>query len=273
MSSELIIPSQNIVCMIITCFVAFATPVGLAVYFRKKLKAAVMPFLIGCGMFVLFALILESLMHQLVLNGSGAFGETIKNNIWLYGVYGGMAAGIFDETGRLVGMKFLMKNKLTPQNALMYGAGHGGIEAMILVGVTYLSNIVLAFVINAGMMESVLGDTATQRGVMDSLATLATTSSWLFLLGGAERLIAITLQIALSIFVYIAVTQKGKWYMFLIAILIHAGVDFIAVVAMKKISVYAVELIILICTLVVAFIARKLYLKLKAQTVVEETLI
>jgi len=166
-----------------------------------------------------------------------------------------------------------MKNKLTPQNALMYGAGHGGIEAMILVGVTYLSNIVLAFVINAGMIESVLGETASQSGVMDSLTTLVTTSSWLFLLGGAERIIAIILQISLSIFVYMAVTQKGKGYMFLVAILIHAGVDFVAVVAMKKISVYAVELIILICTLVVAFIARKLYLKLKAQTVVEEALI
>jgi hypothetical protein len=61
--------------------------------------------------------------------------------------------------------------------------------------------------------------------------------------------------------------------MFLVAILIHAGVDFIAVVAMKKISVYAVELIILVSTLIVAFIARKLYLKLKAQTVEQATIL
>ena len=37
----------------------------------------------------------------------------------------------------------------------MYGAGHGGIEAILLAGMTMLSNITLALALNRGGLEAV----------------------------------------------------------------------------------------------------------------------
>ncbi len=44
-----------------------AVPVCLAVYLVRKHRARLTTILIGAGTFVLFALVLESIMHQLVL--------------------------------------------------------------------------------------------------------------------------------------------------------------------------------------------------------------
>ncbi len=43
-------------------------------------------------------------------------------------------------------------------NAFMYGAGHGGVEAMLLCGVTSISNIASAVMINSGTMSCTAGD-------------------------------------------------------------------------------------------------------------------
>ena len=41
-------------------------PLALLLYYRKK-GADILPFFVGCGVFVVFALLLESLVHNLVL--------------------------------------------------------------------------------------------------------------------------------------------------------------------------------------------------------------
>ena len=43
-----------------------------------------------------------------------------------------VAAGVFEETGRLLAMKFCMKKDLDKKNAIMYGIGHGGIRFLRL---------------------------------------------------------------------------------------------------------------------------------------------
>ena len=58
---------------------------------------------------MLFALILEPVLHNLVL-GSAA-GAAIQENILLYGLYGGLAAGVFEETGRLMAFRFVLKKQ------------------------------------------------------------------------------------------------------------------------------------------------------------------
>lgn len=240
--------------MVITLLISFAVPIGLLIYFKKKKRADISPFFIGCAIFVLFALVLESIMHQFIL---GSF-TGIMDNIWLYGLYGGLAAGVFEETGRFVAMKFLMKKKLNPQNALMYGAGHGGIEAIILVGITYINNLVLSAMINSGAISALTG-TIDQSVLTDSVPLLATTPSLIFLLGGVERLIAITIHISLSVLVYRAVTENKKRYLYPVAITIHAFIDFIAVVTSRKLPVIGVELVMLVCVIILAIYARYLY--------------
>ena len=143
------ISTISIVFMVISCAISFIIPIVLLIYFRKKKHADVLPFFIGCAVMLVFALILEALVHRAVLGSSA--GEVIRNNTWLYALYGGLMAGLFEETGRFVAFRTVLKKKLYKDaNALMYGAGHGGFEAIVIVGFTMINNIIWSVLINSG---------------------------------------------------------------------------------------------------------------------------
>ena len=133
----------------VSMLVSVAIPVGLCIFCRKKWKCDFLPFWVGCGVMFLFAFVLEQGVHAVVL--SSAAGNAIKGNLWLYALYGGLMAGLFEETGRLTAMKFLLKkNRGNSHNALMYGAGHGGFEAFFILFFAMLNNLIYSVMINSG---------------------------------------------------------------------------------------------------------------------------
>lgn len=97
------VPTSSIVFMAVSCLIGFAIPLGLFIYFRKKKGADVLPFFVGCAIMLVFALILESMVHRVVL--SSDIGSVIQGTIWLYALYGGAMAGLFEETGRFIAFK------------------------------------------------------------------------------------------------------------------------------------------------------------------------
>lgn len=233
------VPALSIFAMVITLLISFGVPIGLCIYMKVKNHAKLSSFFIGCGIFILFALILEQIFHALV----GLFAKDIlTSHIWLYAVYGGLCAGLFEETGRFVAMKYFMKNSLDKQNAIMYGIGHGGVESVLLIGLTYVSNLILAAVINAGQLETLLA--GVDVSVMEGLSPLWELPSYQFLMAGIERISAIILHIVLSYLVYLAVKNR-KWSYFIIAIAIHALVDTGTVLLAQYVPVVAMELILL----------------------------
>ena len=135
------VPTSSIAIIGFNMFFGIALPVALAIYFHVKYKARIASFFIGALAMFLFAFVLEQLVHVAVLGSS--FGTVIQSNIYLYVLYGGLAAGLFEETGRYAMMSVFLKNsKDEPQNALMYGAGHGGLEMMILLTLGMLNNLI-----------------------------------------------------------------------------------------------------------------------------------
>lgn len=227
---ELTVPAGSIAGMAFSLLVAVGVPIALCIVIRKKLGADVAPFFFGAGVFFLFAMFLEQLLHVVVLLHLGAVSEALKNHIWLYAIYGGLAAGIFEETGRFLCMKFLMKKNLTRENAVMYGAGHGGFEAILLLGFASLNNLVNSLLINSGAFAAALSEDVNLEQALEAVSPLATLPSWQFFLGGGERLMAMALQIALSLLVYQAVKEKRSRYLYPVAIFIHAAVNAVVVV-------------------------------------------
>lgn len=253
------VPMLTIVFMTISCLVGFIIPIALFFYFWKKKKADIFPFFVGCGVMLAFALILETAVHQLVFRSS--IGNIIKGNIWLYAFYGGLMAGLFEETGRFIAFKtVLRKQKDKDINALMYGAGHGGLEAAVLLGFSMISNIVLALMINngkiSGLTSSLSGDALAQLEA--GLKTLVTTPAYNFLIGSMERIFAVTLQIALSVLVWFAAKNKNRLYLYPVAILIHFFVDALAVVLTQySVPILAIEAVICIMTALAVVFAKK----------------
>lgn len=251
------VPALSIIGMFFSAFIALILPIILLVVIRKKAKAKISSFFIGSITFVLFALILESIMHSFVL---GKTGDAITGNIWAYALYGGVAASLFEETGRFVAMKFCMRKSLTRENALMYGAGHGGIEAILLVGITYISNIIMSFLANTGVLETSLSlvDSTNYQQTLSQISALWTTDSSLFFLAGIERLSAITLHIALSVFVYKTVKTGNVKYL-LVAYFLHFIVDAGTLLLINAIAVIWMEIILLVVVAFIAYLAYRVY--------------
>lgn len=244
--------------MIFVFIVAVFVPLFTFIYFKKKNPSArKMSVLVGTLTFIIFALVLEKTMHLAVFK---AFGDVFASNIWLYAVYGGLAAGIFEETGRFLSMKYLMKNSLDKQNSIMYGIGHGGIESVILVGLTYLSLIIVAIHLNSAPVEKITVLMAKKPALFHQMQAIAAAPAFSLCLAGIERIIAFAFQISLSYLVYKSVAEK-KIQLFIAAIGLHFFIDASAVILSKYVPVYITELYLLTAISIVSFLIFRAYRK------------
>ena len=235
------VPAASIAGMVFSLIVSFALPIGLFIYAKKKLGAKAAPFFIGCGVFFVMVLMLEAAIHRIVFQLAG---EALTGSVILYAVYGGLMAALFEETGRYIAMRFLVKPMDFP-NAFMYGAGHGGVEAMLLCGVASISNIASAVMINSGTMSAQLASLDAKKAA--DTAALGTTPSLTFFAGGVERIIAVVLHLSLSILVFQSIRKKSRKDL-LNAYLFHFVIDSLAVLLSAVASVWVVELVVALVT-------------------------
>ena len=252
------VPFLSIIFMGISAFAGFLIPIVLCIYFRKKKRADIPPFFVGCFIFLLFSMILETLIHRVVF--SSAVGTGIRNNVILYAIYGGLMAAVFEEFGRLFAFNIILKKYRDKNiNALMYGAGH---EAAAVLGFTMISNLMLAMMINSGRIESLLGTLSggTLTQLQTSISILTLSSPYIFLLGIVERICAVAIQISLSVLVWFSL--KSNKSLFVTALSIHFIVDAITVVlAGIHMPSVIIEAALVIIAIALAVFAGKVYRK------------
>ena len=245
----------------ISLVMSLAIPLILFLYFRKRRHCDFQPFFTGCLVFLLFALVLESSVHRLVLGSS--VGGTIRENTLLYALYGGLMAGLFEETGRYLAFSTVLKKyRGNDENALMYGAGHGGFEMLILLGLGMVSNLSFAVLLNTGHLDQITGSVSGEAlaQVEAAISTLTSTAPVLFLAGIVERLFAVTIHLALSVVVWFAVKER-KALFYVLALLLHAFVDAITVILSGKVSVWVLEGFVGLMALLTVVIAAAIWKK------------
>ena len=258
------VPVSSLIMMAVNAVLGIAVPVCLSVYLVRKHHARLSTILIGAGTFILFALVLESIMHQLVLKGP--HGASILDNTLRYAIYGGLAAGVFEETGRFLSMKFLMKKEPSaPLPGVAYGIGHGGVEMLIIFGITMINNLVISALINSGQTDVIFSKVPVEaveqlRSQLDQLQTIGAGT---LIIGIWERFSALVLHLGLSMMVWVAVRKGGKWlWLFPAAIALHAIVDAGAVLLQKSAGMVPLELIVTSEAIAVAAIGYMLSKKL-----------
>ena len=258
------VPVSSLIMMAVNAVLGIAVPVCLSVYLVRKHHARLSTILIGAGTFILFALVLESIMHQLVLKGP--HGASILDNTLRYAIYGGLAAGVFEETGRFLSMKFLMlKEPSAPLPGVAYGIGHGGVEMLIIFGITMINNLVISALINSGQTDVIFSKVPVEaveqlRSQLDQLQTIGVGT---LIIGIWERFSALVLHLGLSMMVWVAVRKGGKWlWLFPAAIALHAIVDAGAVLLQKSAGMVPLELIVTSEAIAVAAIGYMLSKKL-----------
>ena len=149
-----------------------------------------------------------------------------------------------------------MKKETRIQDALSYGIGHGGIEAMLIVGTTYVNNLIVSFLINQGQLSMLGLGAEVEEQIVTQLTQLP---PFIFGLAGYERFMTFIIQVGLSVLVFKAVKERKK-YFYILAIVIHALLDIPAALAQVGVSnVYVVEgIVTFVAILFVSFMLKQL---------------
>ncbi len=216
--------------------ICFLLPiVSLLIMQGRKWKIAPAFFVGALAFFVSQVLIRIPLLS---IFGQTPFMQQLSQNIVLYGLFLGITAGLFEECARFLFCKLMLKKHRRYVDAIAFGFGHGGIEAILLVGITLISSLVLYIAMNNGTLVAMVGEEVAAT-VVAQFSTLTPLTS---VLGGVERILAVMLHIGFSamIFTGFVRNQPGKYL--LLAILAHAFVDAFVVIVPSFISMSPVVL-------------------------------
>ena len=255
------VSSSSIAVIAVLMVLGAVIPLTLFFLLNRKKHASPRAFVAGWLAFLIAVNILERLFHTLVFSSS--VGAAIQKNLYLYALYGGVAAGLFEELARYFMFSRFLRNDLDNDwNALMYGAGHGGSEMFNIFSVLMANNLIYAAAINTNggseILSQLSGDMLVQMQTIFS--QLTTSSPMLYLLSFAERFIALVIQIALSVLVFYAVKDPSRnRRLLLIAVELHALVDFTAVIASALVPAAVTELILLAVGIVIVLFARMVW--------------
>lgn len=219
----------TVFCVLISLLVSLVLPVVLLIFFALRNKKQGIPsaWLLGAaGFFVTQILIRLPILTA--LQSQSWFAEFANSHLFLYAFALAFTAGLFELAGRFAVAKTMEKN-LTFRRSLAAGLGHGGIEAMLLVGMTSVNNLIYIVLINSGGFDTLLAQTAAMGVDVSQLELLReqflTTSPLLFLLGGFERILAMTAHAAMSMVVCWGVHTKRVLPCLLTALGIHTLID------------------------------------------------
>ena len=222
----------SVVCIIFTFVVSLLLPLAFLVIYalRHKKQGIWSAWLLGAAGFVVPQICIR-LQLMNVLSARSGFQEFTQTHPVLYALGMAFSAGLFELAGRFA-VAMLLRKKLTYRRALAAGLGHGGIEAMLIVGMAYINNLVFLALIQTGGFDAFVAQTAAAGVDVTYLKTipdtLTATPSVLYLLAGFERLLTMTCHAAMSMIVCYAIYRKRILPGLLICLAIHTTIDSVA---------------------------------------------
>lgn len=258
------IPDFTITMIGTAATLCFLLPILVLIAYKRNSRGRIRPCIYGVLFFMVFAGMLEQILHLLVLGLDTPLSRLILSSSWGYAIYGGLAAGLFEETARFIAFHLLKKESPDKTTPIMYGIGHGGAEAILIGAFSLLNTMILAVSLNAMGADAMLENAGeTAASLQATIDVLTSTAPSMYMISALERTIAFALQVALSVLVYCSVMKKEVRWLFPVAIFLHFLIDILAGLYQTGLitNIYLLEGIVAAYTLGVAFFARQMYRK------------
>lgn len=217
-------------------------PLLLGFYIKRKFGTEWRVYAIGGIMFML------SLIRIPLNNVVSTFAQDLSGFVpWilLFG-FPSLMAGIFEEIARYLAFRYLVRAH-SNENGLMYGAGHGGVESVFIVGIS-VTTIGLLLVFSPSSIP------------LDQLMTIYSIPFWMPFVGLYERIMAMMLQMGLSIIVLQTFIKEDYTYL-LMAVLFHFTVDFLALTALGSYGILGAEIVVTVSTVVICYFVWRNYME------------
>ncbi len=230
-------------------------PLVMAVIWKIRKNEPIQTIIVGAATFLLFALILEKPIQNVLAFPTAmglsdhAVSRFLNANPVLLALVAGLFPGVFEETGRLVAFKTVLRKRRNRETSISYGIGHGGFEVMLILALTYIQYIAYAVMINTGtfgaVIDQVTAQAPEQLANVDTVVALLTGFSFSDLaIAIIERIFAVLFHIGASILVFYACRDKKRFWLYPLAIVLHTGMDFIGALSIFhiiSISAWALE--------------------------------
>ncbi len=232
----------------VTHFLNFALmivlPILLGVFLARRLGAQWSLYAVGAVTFVASQVVhlplnagLTALFARGVLPAPPEAWKLPFNAVVL-----GLTAGLCEEVARYLVYRYWLKSARTWREALMFGAGHGGMEAILLGALAGLAFV--NFVALRNVEATALPLPADAQALAARQITAYWSAAWYAtLLGAVERAFALCFHLSAAVMVLQAVRRKNRLWL-AAAIAWHAAVNAAAVYAVGRWGVYWTEAIV-----------------------------
>ena len=262
---DIVIGKSSIPALIVTIVLFIAIPVVFFICWRVKHKARtrISWLIAGIVGFLVSARVLELGVHYVCILADNPVSRFINGSLAAFVLYGITMAGVFEECGRHVILKYIIKKDRTRENAVLYGIGHGGIEILAVILPSMILYLAVAVLFSSGSREEALRalniTEETAAAALPSVQAAAAFGFGLAAMNVIERLFAMLLHIGLTVIVFYGVVKARKGYLPL-AVALHMAMDtFPALYQRGIVPLWSVEVWAAVWTCVVVIIAVKLY--------------
>lgn len=262
---NIVIGKSAVPSLAITVILMIAIPVCFFIYWRRRHKeqTKISWLIAGAAGFVISARMLEMGVHYFCIVADNPVSRFINGNTAAFVLYGITMAGIFEECGRHIILKYILKKDRTRENAVIYGIGHGGIEILTVFLPAMILYLAIAVMFSQGDTETALKTLniteETAAAALPSVQAAAAFDYAMMAMNVMERLLAMLIHIGLTVIVYYGVVNAKKLCL-PAAILLHMLADtFPALYQRGILPLWAVEIWIAFWTLMIMLIAAKLY--------------
>ena len=189
--------------LVIGILICYVLPIAGLIILTRKRKGAEKAFVWGALAFVVSQLLIRLPVLQLVLPNLQWFA-VMQLYPWRYGLFLGLTAGLAEETARWIAARCFLQGKDTLEHGLAFGLGHGGIEAMLLIGPNMIAGAVL---------------------VLTGQTALFPADGGSVLVAGVERIFAMAFHIGAALLVLYGVRAGRGFRYWVLAVALHTVLD------------------------------------------------
>lgn len=246
-----------VVACLVACVATTVVPILVSVVLLARKVLNVRPYFVGVLAFFVSQIVLRVPILNVLYSVSEGF-NTFCSSLLGGVLVGGLSAGLFEETARLIGAKALKKRgQLTFRDGVSFGIGHALCEVVLLVGVSYVCYLVAFTMVNAGTFHTVMVSAGvTEEQYQEYLQMYTSVQPIDYAYGLVERCSAVAIHVSNTLLVFYAVRHRRYGY-YALAVLLHTAFNGLAVVLSAYCGYLTIEAVLLL------FAAALLYLTVK----------
>lgn len=217
---EFVFSSGTVWVLILSSLICLTAPIVLVFRYKKQYDANISSFFLGMAGYFLFGMIIYQFLFALMLS----FLPSITKIPWQSAFYTALLSAFTGGIGRYIMLKYALRNRMSMGDALMYGAGHGGLYAMAYGTSLCITNAISILLNNhfgtVSSLEKLGFEGKSLDKAVQGIKQLHEISTYQHLFDGFTPFIILFVEVSLAVFTFVFIQNNLK-ALFPLSIVLH----------------------------------------------------